>query len=497
MKGIGKSACLLFIGYFCMIACGWAQNAEIIIQGSYSNFMGDSLELRYWTALPNSRTVEKAYSKQIIAIDGEKGFSFRLLSQEPVYVELIHHLRNNHQRTAMSNYIAEPGDNIRMDVKNDTVGMKYGGQFAFFKQEIIFKGQGSEKFRCKNRLDLIKKEASGSSPSIPDIYKDSKLMGKISWSYRRALLKLQEMEDFFQTYQDSISPKIYKMLWLDIRADRLNLFYRHLNLMVHQLTFATADERKVFEAFYRTTFGNPDSVSAEEISASVEYPSYLLNRYRFESKYFKKYSILEYINKEDTRSLKERLLTEYFVLNYDKIEEKNTLDEYIAKVASPVYRRLLIDLGKHQVKGKRLGDYEFIDMNGKSVRISDFKDKVVFLDFWFTGCGGCLGYYRDIVSKVEERLTGRSDVVFMTVSIDVDKNKWIQSVYSGKYTNESAINLYTNGKGSRHPVIDDLGIEGYPRPIVIDRQGNIYNNNRGDLRTSPQRLEEVILSALE
>lgn len=498
---IGKMNRTVFLLIICCklgICCSTAQTNNIVIKGVYNTFTSDSLELMYWRALPNNRVFEHVYGKQTSVVDADGQFVFRIASSEPVYLELRHYLKDNHQRIVFSNYIAEPGDSIVMTTENDTLGLKFRGQFAVFKQGLSFAGRGAAKFRCKNMLDSLINEVPDVFPTEQGMDDDyGKLMRKVNWSYQRAKATQQHMLDGLKLYKDSLAEPIYKLYWLDISAQSLNRFYKHLNLMVNNLKSVGHSERSRFEAFYENHLKIPVAIDTERELESVDYSSYLLNKYQFESSYFGQYSVLDQIDGKHSGRLKERLLTEYLVLNYNRIEEKDKLNRYIAMTFTPYYRQLLLDLQENQAVGNSIGNYEFTGVDGKSIRLSDFKGKVIFLDFWFTGCGGCLLYHRNMVSKVERKLRANPHIVFVSVSIDVEKKKWLESISSGRYTSTAAVNLFTGGKGDRHPIIDHLGIKSYPRPLVIDKQGKIYSNNQTDLRTSPEKLEEVILSALK
>ncbi|MDQ1770640.1 redoxin domain-containing protein [Labilibaculum sp. A4] len=57
-------------------------------------------------------------------------------------------------------------------------------------------------------------------------------------------------------------------------------------------------------------------------------------------------------------------------------------------------------------------------MHGKNVKLSDFKGKLIYIDFWDTWCRPCLGelpFYGKLIGK---------DVVFLSISVDQDKGKW-------------------------------------------------------------------------
>ncbi|SEJ52803.1 Peroxiredoxin [Dyadobacter sp. SG02] len=143
--------------------------------------------------------------------------------------------------------------------------------------------------------------------------------------------------------------------------------------------------------------------------------------------------------------------------------------------------------------GNKMLNFELPDTNGKLVNLSSFKGRAVLIDFWYTGCGGCVNFYNKVLSKVEQEMQGQN-IAFVAISIDAGKESWIKSVKGGRYTSDLATNLYTGGAGSKHELLSHYGIDSFPTLIVIDPEGNIANFNSKELRdpvTLKQKLIEL------
>ena len=117
------------------------------------------------------------------------------------------------------------------------------------------------------------------------------------------------------------------------------------------------------------------------------------------------------------------------------------------------------------------------------------------MDFWYTGCGACISYYKNTLKEIEAQFADNNSVVFVTVSIDKNPDYWKKSLSVGMYTGEHALNLYTDGQGSEHAIIKHYKILGYPAPILIDKQGRIFAKGQ-DLR-SAEGLRKNIEMALK
>lgn len=146
------------------------------------------------------------------------------------------------------------------------------------------------------------------------------------------------------------------------------------------------------------------------------------------------------------------------------------------RVTNPVLRSIIQNFEQLYVPGKTVPPFQLTGTNGGKVLISDYKDKIVVLDFWFTGCTACVQMAR-ILKIVKERLKHEEDIVFMSVSIDKDKKTWLKSVAEEIYTHADFINLYTGGDAMDHPLIKYYTITAYPRVMIIGKNNKLFTAN--------------------
>jgi len=142
--------------------------------------------------------------------------------------------------------------------------------------------------------------------------------------------------------------------------------------------------------------------------------------------------------------------------------------------------------------GMPFPDFELTDLYGKRWHKANLLGKVVFFDFYYTGCGNCARYFKNKVSKVEEYFEGNTDVVFISISIDKDLDVWRKSVESGEYNSEHSLKLYTNGLGAKHPLITSLRVTAYPFPILMGKTGLIETSDSKKLGSGFSSTEPLI-----
>ncbi|MCZ7610159.1 MAG: TlpA family protein disulfide reductase [Ignavibacterium sp.] len=116
-------------------------------------------------------------------------------------------------------------------------------------------------------------------------------------------------------------------------------------------------------------------------------------------------------------------------------------------------------------------DFSLKSVDGKVVKFSDYKNKVVIIDFWATWCPPCRKGIPDLISIQNEF---KNDVVIVGISLDGDKT--IKDVPG--FVKDYGIN-YPVVYGDEKTVTAYGGIQAIPTSFVIDKKGNIVDQHVG------------------
>ncbi len=127
---------------------------------------------------------------------------------------------------------------------------------------------------------------------------------------------------------------------------------------------------------------------------------------------------------------------------------------------------------------------------GDLITNRDLIGKVVWMDFWFTGCTGCLVLHR-MMGPVKEHFKNDPRVVFLSINVDNKEGTWKRSILSGDYTDTGDIKLWTGEQGSDHPMVRYYEIASYPSTVLVNGNGEIVMRNPPDPRR-PKGKEELI-----
>lgn len=122
--------------------------------------------------------------------------------------------------------------------------------------------------------------------------------------------------------------------------------------------------------------------------------------------------------------------------------------------------------------GDDVSDYVFHTREGKEVRISDFRGKIVLIDIWSTFCAPCIAEM-PFLHKIEVALEGR-DLQVISLSADNSAKAWM------KFMDDRDINAENQLIMKEHfnnPFFVKIGRSGIPRFVLIDREGKIINYN--------------------
>lgn len=485
-----------------------AQKNKVIIAGRFVDNNGaDSITLCYWDNVISSQkkdfTIKRQYSSKVV----NNSFRFEIDSVYDLsYISLGRNKFRGVPIPLLDLIIVSPGDNVHIEISAATINEQEkqwltddnGEKLCSNCYRFKFSGKSATTYSVQyqlwqetKRLQAIWDTTSIANSRVRDLVEQSRRLYSNMHYVLTGGLKYLEM------LKHTVAPRVYTLLKADLYGQIQELYFRGIN---YHLRFAkrtgAINEVNLFREEYSSIRDRFEIFESSGVQAKSNLlPSTLLFKLSLESSLFEEKDIYSLIKSKYNGILQDRLLTNYLLNNTNIPKIDSLLEEALLLVNNNRYREVLSSILENQKIGSGLFDYPLLDTSGNIIQLSGFKGKIIFIDFWFTGCGGCMQYYKHNVSKAENKFENSEDVVFVTISIDGNKDKWLQGLRSGEYTSAKAINLYTNGQGVAHPIIKRLNIIAYPFSIILDREGKLLISDGEKLKKGGA--EKLILTINE
>ncbi len=133
-------------------------------------------------------------------------------------------------------------------------------------------------------------------------------------------------------------------------------------------------------------------------------------------------------------------------------------------------------------------DFTATDLNGKEVKLSDFRGKVVYVDFWATNCAPCVAEI-PYMKKLQEAYKGK-DIVFLMVSFDKSKELLGKFIQQREFTGLHVM----LPRGFASDAALKYHISGIPRYLIVDRKGNLVSGDAPRPSGHPQGVIDGVLA---
>ena len=234
--------------------------------------------------------------------------------------------------------------------------------------------------------------------------------------------------------------------------------------------------------------------------SNSEESNFLAKKYLIEENYFDLdtdsiYALNDSLYFNFFMILKEQLLTELNKLSNNDFIDKETynINQIMIDANSwkKEWEKRNLALSILPQPGEPAIDFTYPDINNKTVSLSDFKGKYVYIDIWATWCGPCI---REIPYLVElEKQYHDKNIVFMSVSVDNDTNleKWEEMIKEKGMGGEQ---LFASGWNSQIGNDYAISATGIPRFLLIDKDGNMLDINAP--RPSSEKITEIFKNIL-
>jgi len=130
-------------------------------------------------------------------------------------------------------------------------------------------------------------------------------------------------------------------------------------------------------------------------------------------------------------------------------------------------------------------DFTLEDIEGRKVKLSDYRGKTVFLNFWATWCPYCVQEMPDL-DKANKELMKRGDAVVITVA-EEESAEVVKKFMEDNKLSLPALMDYDGKVGSIY------GVSGIPVTFVIKKDGSVYGRIPGatDYKTIFKIADEI------
>jgi len=437
----------------------------------------DTISLVLNGAFYSYQTIPERYATQVLKsrVDQNGTFKFAISTiNSPFHVSLfLSSKRNNFGyligNGEISNYLIMAGDSIHV-----TIG----------KNKQIYSGRGASLFQVQRKVD----EVDSNQKLLKNNHGNLLHISPKKWLEQKDSL-LNSQLNMLNLYRTTIPASALGIIRADIIGSNRAFVYQTISFT--QPFIISANLSPALEIICKELLNRPPYIDQNDRAAlSPKYVYYLYEMVKMEFKYARiknetkenpNNNYFSIINTNYTGLLKDKLLTWWLM---DAAATNWLVPGYVTHalsvMQSPIFIRMVENLNLTYEKGQPITDFSFKDTKGRIVHLSDFKNKVLLIDLWFTGCSGCIKVAAGL-PFVEEAFKGHGDVVFFSISIDKNKNQWLQSINEkggGKYfvTPETRY-LYTSGTGENNPFIKKYVPDGtYPLMLIIDKKGKIFSS---------------------
>lgn len=166
----------------------------------------------------------------------------------------------------------------------------------------------------------------------------------------------------------------------------------------------------------------------------------------------------------------ELLLYQYEDLKnlYEKLDTISYADSYYFRSFKKKYQ----EVADKWIQGKAAIDFTTTDINGKQVKLSDFRGKYVLLDFWASWCAPCRKKAKELRAVADQ--LRKKNIVMFSISMDDRRDLWEKATKEDNidWTNTSELKKFKENK-----IATDYKVTQLPTLFLLNPEGVIIKQS--------------------
>ena len=123
-----------------------------------------------------------------------------------------------------------------------------------------------------------------------------------------------------------------------------------------------------------------------------------------------------------------------------------------------------------------------------TIKLSDYRGKVVYIDFWASWCGPC----RKSLPDLNDIRAKYADQDFEVIAINVDKDKADAMKFLDKYPVDYPIAMDPSGKTA-----EQYELKGMPNAFLVDKKGVLKHFHAGYKKKDKEKIDAMVASLLK
>lgn len=462
---------LIFSIIFLLIATYVIAQHNFTLSGTITNPANDHVMLR----IPNPLFPFLPGLTPAEPLDEQNSFSMELILEEPTYATF------SHGREITKLYL-EPGKAVTLSLDTEE-----------FDESLHFEGSGSaaNNFLAAYFLKFLdgnqaQEKMKSLEPTAFRAYADA---------------KKEEKKAFLEAQKEGLSAEF--MSWMTSKIDyewgnelrKYPMLYAHYNkikkpdLPKNYYSFGKelALDRKdllSLDEYQQYMYHRINELYVEETSSMAVPPSktaYINGQYDFAAKH---------LGGETLGFFRHKLL--YEGMRYRGVEVyEQAYKRFLATTKVPEYRKSLEETYNqmaHLTAGNMAPAFTLPKLEGGELSMEELKGKVVYIDFWASWCGPCIGEMPS-AKKVKEHFKDQSDLAFVYISLDDDEDSWRTMVEK-----QEIEGIHLLSKGWKSEAAEAYAIQGIPRYVLLNKKGQIIDAqmSRPSDANTITRIEEAL-----
>ncbi|MDB5199214.1 MAG: Thiol-disulfide isomerase or thioredoxin [Chitinophagaceae bacterium] len=380
----------------------------------------------------------------------------------------------------------ETSRNLFLVKNRDSINIEYSND----KENLEFLGKNAVNYSCQYKLNCnsdINRKSFNYYCNLKEF--DSAFTSLI---YQRdSLNRLQS--SLIHQFGQKLDPICRNLLEIDFRANTERMILAFCN---NAFLVKATEQYPAAKRFYNKYFGQKTNyiVSSPLLLTSYQYCDYLLFKEitgilavkSTPEKSFINDFKFSFINGAIDRDYpKSKLRDKLKFLAFCNVDQHQDdfadfLDGAINDAQQGPIRNSLTEIRRLKGKGAKIENFQFADENGRPVTLQTLKGRLVVLDFWFTGCHGCLGMAKTLKPLVME-FQDNPKIAFVSLCIDRNKEMWKRSLQSEMYSSQGELNLF-EGMNGQSRFVRTYNIQEYPTLFLISKNGELITSSPPDPR---------------